>query len=31
MWGALGLSSGLFGALHVSKPGAELTRSGLRY
>jgi CAAX protease family protein len=24
MWGALGLSSGLFGALHVSKPGADL-------
>jgi membrane protease YdiL (CAAX protease family) len=23
-WGALGLSSGLFGALHVSKPGADL-------
>lgn len=24
IWGALGLSSGLFGALHVSKPGADL-------
>jgi membrane protease YdiL (CAAX protease family) len=24
MWGALGVSSGLFGALHVSKPGADL-------
>jgi membrane protease YdiL (CAAX protease family) len=24
VWWALGLSSGLFGALHVSKPGAEL-------
>jgi membrane protease YdiL (CAAX protease family) len=24
MWGALGLSSGLFGALHVSKPGADV-------